>query len=516
MLNRIKQAGARNRIQRSAGQEPNSEPLPLRTELKSNVDCMLAILKSPDDLIVRHFTIGASHLPVALMFIDSLVDKDLVQSQVMKPLLQHFENDGNDLYHQAIQLVVSEVLTSVDVEVLETQEEVLNTILGGDTVLFLGGSRQAVAIGSAGWKSRSVEEPLTESNIRGSREGFVEDLRTNISLIRRRIRDPELRILTFKVGRRAKKTIVLVYIEGVANRGIVQEAIRRIECLDIDDVEGSGTVEQWMSDSFMSPFPLIASTERPDKVTGSLMQGRLSVMVDGDPFALVLPITFSSNLQSPEDFYQNWVLATLTRILRLLAAAIATFLPALYIALLEFHHGLIPSRLAFSIAGAREGVPFPAVIEAFIMETTLELLREAGIRLPKPIGQTIGIVGGLVIGEAAVAAGIVSPIMVIVVAVTAVASFSFPSYSFAIALRILRFAMMLAASAFGLYGIILGYIMINIHFVNLKSFGIPYSTPFAPLYMQDWKDVILRAPVSYLKQRPRMLQTRDKKRLNTK
>lgn len=516
MLNRLKQAGARSRVQRAAGREPNSEPLPLRTDLKSNVDCMLAITKSPDDLIIRHFTIGADHLPAALMFIDSLVDKDLVQSQVLKPLLQHYENAKTDLFHQPVQRVVSEVLTSVDVEILETQEEVINTILGGDTVLFLNGSRQAVAIGSAGWKSRGVEEPSTESIIRGSREGFVEDLRTNISLIRRRIRDPELRILTFKVGRRAKKTIVLIYIEGVANRGIVQEAIRRIESLDIDDVEGSGTVEQWMSDSFLSPFPLIASTERPDKVTGAIMQGRMSVMVDGDPFALVMPITFSSNLQSPEDFYQNWLLATLTRILRLLAAAIATFLPALYIALLEFHHGLIPSKLAFSIAGAREGVPFPAVIEAFVMETTLELLREAGIRLPKPIGQTIGIVGGLVIGEAAVAAGIVSPIMVIVVAVTAIASFSFPSYSFAIALRMVRFGMMLAASVFGLYGIILGYIMINIHFVNLKSFGIPYSTPFAPLYLQDWKDVILRAPVSYLKDRPRMLLTRDKKRLNTK
>src|SRR5690606_31789152 len=192
---------------------------------------------------------------------------------------------------------------------------------------------------------------------------------------------------------------------------------------------------------------------------------------------------------------------------------LATFLPALYIALLEYHHGMLPTKLAFSIAGAREGVPFPAVIEAFAMEATLELLREAGLRLPKPIGQTIGIVGGLVIGEAAVTAGIVSPIMVIVVAITAIASFSLPSYSFAISLRVMRFFVMLAASVLGLYGIVLAYIIINVHIVNLRSFGIPYSTPFAPTFYEDWKDLILRAPLAMMRKRPALTQTGDKTRL---
>jgi len=196
----------------------------------------------------------------------------------------------------------------------------------------------------------------------------------------------------------------------------------------------------------------------------------------------------------------------------LIAAFIATFLPALYIALVEYHHGMIPSKLAFSIAGTREGVPFPAVIEALIMEATLEILREAGIRLPKPIGQTIGIVGGLVIGEAAVAAGIVSPIMVIIVSLTAITSFALPTYTFAMTLRVIRFGVMMAAAFFGLYGVILVYIMINIHIVNLKSFGIPYSTPFAPNFPRDWKDVILRAPITMLDQRPQMMQTDDENR----
>lgn len=203
----------------------------------------------------------------------------------------------------------------------------------------------------------------------------------------------------------------------------------------------------------------------------------------------------------------------MTRVLRLISAFIATFLPALYTALLEYHHGMIPSKLAFSIAGAREGVPFPAVVEAFAMEFTLELLREAGLRLPKPIGQTIGIVGGLVIGESAVAAGMVSPVMVIVVAVTAISSFSLPSYSFAISLRVMRFSIMLAAAFLGLYGVILAYIMINIHLVNLKSFGVPYSTPFAPILLRDWKDLILRSPLLFVTKRPKMMQTKNDQRM---
>jgi len=292
------------------------------------------------------------------------------------------------------------------------------------------------------------------------------------------------------------------------------EIERRVLSIDMDDAEGSGYIEQWIADSFLTPFPLIINTERPDKVSAALLQGKAALLVDGTPFQLIMPMTFASMLRSPEDYYEHWLIASLIRVLRLIAAFASTFMPALYIALVEFHHGMIPSKLAFSIAGTREGVPFPAVVEAFIMEGTLELLREAGLRLPKPIGQTIGIVGGLVIGEAAVSAGIVSPIMVIIVAVTAISSFTLPSYAFSISLRMLRFAVMLAAAVFGLYGIILAYIMINIHLVNLTSFGVPYSAPFAPFFARDWKDLIVRMPPMELDKRPQVNQPADPDRLN--
>ncbi len=265
---------------------------------------------------------------------------------------------------------------------------------------------------------------------------------------------------------------------------------------------------------FLSPFPQILNTERPDKASEALLQGKVVILLDRTPFVLIAPATFGSSLHSPEDYYWRWSLGTLVRMLRYLAAFISVFLPALYIALVSYHPGLIPSDLAFSIAASRDEVPFPPFVEALIMTATMELLREAGLRLPTAIGQTIGIVGGLVIGEAAVSAGIVSPVMVIVVALNAIASFALPSYSIAISFRILQFWLMAAAAIFGLYGIILSYIMINIHIVNLMSFGVPYSTPFAPSFLSDWKDLVLRAPITMMKKRPVYTQPGDKKMMD--
>lgn len=483
---------------------------PLSTVSADNANVIRQLLGSPSDLSVRSVTIGAGKLPCVLLCIDGLINRQLINEQVLKPLIQRFVDAETPQPAGLPTLIVHEILSVTEVELVHAMDDVVNGILSGHAALFVDGSAQVVLIDSKGWDSRAIEEPQTESIIRGSREGFTENLRTNTSMIRRLLRDNRLRFDSIKIGRRSKKDVVLLYMDGIVNPKLHQEAVRRLKSIDADDISGSGTIEQFIADSFLSPFPLVITSERPDKVTGGILQGRLAILVDGDPFAIIFPITFSSNIQSPEDFYQQWLIATATRIMRIVAAFIATFLPAIYIALLEYHHGMIPSSLAFSIAGSREGVPFPAVIEAFMMEGTLELLREAGVRLPKPIGQTIGIVGGLVIGEAAVAAGIVSPVMVIVVAVTAISSFSFPSYSFAIALRLVRFTIMIAAAIFGLYGIVLAYIAINIHFVNLKSFGIPYSAPFAPFNAKDWKDVIVRAPSTSLNARPIIIDPVDK------
>lgn len=487
---------------------------PVLTSARANAAAVRNILASPGDLIVKEMAVGASGQRIVVCCIDGLVDRTLVDEQVLGVLLAQSPIDDRTFERVDFPAWLAEsVLPLQGTGTHDCLSLAIDAMLHGDTLLFVDGFGQALAVGSAGMKTRAIEEPQTEALIRGPRDGFTEDFRTNTSLVRRRIRDANLRMVSQTIGRRSRKEMVVAYIEGIANPDLVQEVMRRVNTIDMDDPDGTGFVEQWISDHALSPFPLVTNTERPDKVTGALLQGRVGIMLEGTPFQLVVPTTFTMNFQSPEDFYQNWIIATGLRVLRYLAAFIATFLPALYIALLEYHHGMLPSRLAFSIAGTREGVPFPVFVEAFMMETTLELLREAGIRLPKPIGQTIGIVGGLVIGEAAVQAGIVSPIMVIVVAVTAITSFALPSYSFAISLRIIRFFVMLSATLFGLYGIILAYIALNIHLVNLKSFGIPYTTPIAPTFPSDWKDLLLRSPVMQMNGRPDMLKTGEKKRI---
>ncbi len=504
--------------QQAAGKQPAAHaPSTIEPEARKNAAAVKEILQSPEDLVVREFTVGKDKRIFVLICMDGLVDQKVVNESIIHPLQAHYaEQTTSDSGDAFLTNVENEALTVFDIERMTSLDDALLSILSGETALFADGSSHAVIIGSRGYKTRPVLEPQTETIIRGPREAFTEDLRTNTALIRRRLREPRLRFDSYRLGRRSKRDVVVMYIEGIVNPKLTEEVTRRIQSIDIDDVEGSGYVEQFIADSFLSPFPLILNTERPDKMSAAILQGRIGLLVDGDPFGLVLPITFDSCIQSPEDYYQHWLVSTLTRVLRMMAAFLATFLPGLYIALLEYHHGMLPTKLAFSIAGAREGVPFPAVIEAFAMEATLELLREAGLRLPKPIGQTIGIVGGLVIGEAAVTAGIVSPIMVIVVAITAISSFSLPSYSFAITLRVMRFFVMMAASVLGLYGIVLAYIIINVHIVNLNSFGVPYSTPFAPTFYGDWKDLILRAPITMMKKRPTLTQPGDKTRLRNK
>jgi spore germination protein len=292
--------------------------------------------------------------------------------------------------------------------------------------------------------------------------------------------------------------------------GVSEELEEKINKINIDAVLDSGYIQQFIEDRHFTPFPQVQVTERPDVVAGSVYEGRIAVLVDNSPFALILPVTLTALFQSAEDYYSRSTVTTFVRNLRILSGIISLLAPAMYIALISFNPGIIPTKLLLSIAATREGVPFPAFMEAFIMELTLEFLREAGVRLPRAIGSTIGIVGGLVIGQAAVSAGIVSPIMVIVVALTAIASFSIPNYEMAAGFRLIRFILMILASIYGLYGIVLGIIATLVHLVNIKSFGTPFLTPYAPLFVEDMKDgIFLKLPWQNLRKRPRHLDPLD-------
>lgn len=468
--------------------------------LSSDVHRIMNVIGHNFDVVLRQFFIEYADSQAALLYIHGQADIDTIHSYIIKPLLRTGQgsgkSDGFSLKRCIAELVeIGEMLES------PFPPDAVRCILSGDAVLLVDGLNECFMFAVAKSPSRQVEESVTESLVRGSREGFVERLSVNISLLRGRIKDPAFTMVKYEVGRRSRTGVVVAYIANIADKQIVEEVKRRIEKIDIDEIPESGYIEQLIEDHHITLFPQVINTERPDKAATALMKGKVAILTDGTPIALLVPITFSMLLHSPEDNYERWWIGSLLRVLRYVIVFFALFLPSIYIALVSFQQGLIPTKLAISITTSREGVPFPTFVEALIMEMTIEILREAGIRLPKPIGQAVGIVGGLVIGQSAVEAGIVSPIMVIVVALTAISSFAFPHYSAAIAIRILRFVMMLAAALFGLYGLIMASVLLIGHLAKLKSFGVDYAGTSMLLKPGMWKDSVLRFPLQWLNRR---------------
>ena len=473
------------------------EPNNLNKSLDNNIKTIRKILGDSADLIVRNSSIGMIEHKFAMIYIKGLVNEDQVNNSILRVLELNKKEIKSDLFST----VYEEMIALTEINKSNEINGIIKTILEGDTALLLNECDQAILLGTSGGEFRGISEPESEAVIRGSRSGFVENLKFNLALLRREIKDPNLRINIMEVGKSSNQKVAICHIEGHSKPEIVDEVVRRLKTIKVDFAPDSGFIEQWIEDSNLSPFPQILDTERPDRVAYNLLKGKIGIIIEGSPFALLMPITLGDSLKSIEDYNQRWLVSSLLRLLRLLSFYMTIFLPALYVALVSYHPELIPSQLLFTIAASREGVPFPSLIEALVIVIFYEILLEAGTRLPRRIGQTIGIVGGIVIGEIAVQAGIVTPLMVIVISLTAISAFTLPNYSLSIGLRIIRFGTIFAATIFGLYGIILVFIMIHIHFVNLKSIGIPYSAPFAPNYLWDLKNVLIRAPITTLTKR---------------
>ncbi|MGF7058940.1 spore germination protein [Brassicibacter mesophilus] len=500
-------------------EQQEKKEIPISLSLETNIENIKEIFKDCDDVVYRDFLVGVEQESnFALIYVDGLIDKVLVTENVLKSLmLEARGKDPEDVKQGLYDLSMKGNISATEIKEVETLNEIVDNILVGETVLLINGYKNGMIIGSRGWPIRGLSEPQSETVIRGPRDGLNETLKVNTSLIRRRVRDPKLKLKNMQIGVRSKTDISLMYMEDIANKELVKEVKTRLENIDIDAILESSYIEQLIEDNHYSPFPQIENTERPDAVAAALYEGRVAIVVDNTPFTLLVPSTLATFMQSSEDYYDRWLIASVIRILRYIAALVSMLAPALYIAVTSYHPGIIPTQLALYIAATRVTVPFPAIIEAFIMEITIEFLREAGTRLSGPIGTTIGIVGGLVIGQAAVEAGIVSPLMVIIVAVTTISSFMLPSYGFAAAFRILRFVLMVFAGVLGLYGIMLGIILIGTHLVSLQSFGVPYMAPFSTLgrVSNDLKDTIVRVPLHKMKQRPKFSNMIDKDRMNT-
>ena len=472
------------------------------------------ILSKSSDVVFREFFLpGKNHIPCMLAAVDGLVDKNLLDQFILKPLMVDFV--GHPELEQAtlanvVDKTIQSLLPGLEIKKISKMGEALNAVLSGDAVIFFDDSQEGIVVGARGWASRGVAEPITESIVKGPREGFSETLRINTSLIRRKIKHPSLRIISLKLGDLTNTDLVVIYIEKVASQDIVAEVFKRLGKIKMDAMLGNGYIEEMIEDNPYSPFPQISFTERPDVLAGKLLEGKVGIIVDGTPIVLMVPAVLTQFLNVNEDYYQRAMVAILARFIRYMGAFVAIVAPSIYIAVTTFHQEIIPTDLLMSISAGRQGVPFPALLEALTMTVALEILQEAGLRLPKPIGSTIGIVGALVIGDAAVKAGLVSPLMVIIIGLTAVASYAIPTFDLSLAVRLIRFPLMILAGMLGFFGMAMGLYAVLIHLLGLRSFGIPYTSPMAPLRIRALlQDTFVRAPWWALKRRPQLIDVEE-------
>ena len=498
-----------------APQSLENKPL-ISTSLADNLQKLIDKFGSSPDLVIRKFAIIDVQIQVAAMYIDGLVEKVMVDDLVTHAmsLNSHTEEQqditsGTDVF----EYIKEKALSIGEEKIIKDWEGLMAALLAGETVILIDGSAEGVSGNTSGGEVRAVTAATTQVAIRGSKESFTEAIGTNLALVRRRIKSSNLWVETFKIGEVTQTDVSIMYINGIAGDKTIKQLRSNLKQIKIDALLESGYIEQYIEEKKYSPFPTIYNTERPDSVAANLLEGRIAIFVDGTPFVLIAPATFFMFFHSVDDYYQRFDISSFIRLLRFVCLLISLFGPAIFISVVNFHQEMIPTPLLINLASQREGVPFPAFIEAVMMEVTFEIIREAGIRLPSQIGQTVSIIGGLVLGQAAVQAGIVSPAMVIVVSITGISSFATPAFNMALAIRFLRFVILFIAGFMGLYGIVLMGIILVAHMCSLRSLGVPYMSPIAPFIPEDQKDTIIRAPLQLMKSRPRLVSRKDKVRM---
>lgn len=483
--------------------------------IEENENAVRKAFSDCDDLKFRKLSIGKNgSVKGFVCYIEVNAGNNMVN--VLGRMLAYLEGLPDE---QVAENVKGNAFALSDVEPYEYIEDAILGVLIGDSVLFIDGVAAALKIPDQGYPKMGVSKSEAEKVVRGSDESFVESEKANTALIRKRIRNTQLKVKEFQVGVRSFTNVAIVYVEGLANPKLIQEIHRRLTEYDIDGVMDSGVMEQLAEESWWSPFPQFQSTRRPDRAAMEVLNGKIVVLVDNSPVALLLPIDVNSFMKTTDDYYNRFHMATFARIIRYVAAFFALTLPGLYLAVTNFHTQILPTPLLMSFWKARQGVPFPAALEVLLMELSFELIREAGVRLPGTMGNTIGIVGGLIIGQAAVEANLVSPIVVIVVAFTALCSFAIPNEEFAFSFRILKFLIIALSAWLGFFGFLVGIFLVLVHLASLKSFEVPYLSPYVGPQLngyQDEKDSVIRFPLRKLWKRPIYANPHERTKLKKK
>ena len=482
--------------------------------LKKNRKLIEKEFKDTDDIVFREITLSDKNdneIEAVLIFIDSLVNDSIINDNVINPLMLgqreaeiEFEKENID------KLICNKIINVQEINRINNVEEALNQIVIGKSLLLIDNLNYIISISTEGWKERSVSNPNVERTVRGPQDAFMENIDVNLGLIRRKIKSKDLKVTSLTKGKYSCSNIKILYLDGVADENIVKEVKKRVESINTGQVNGCKHVGELIEDNPLSLFTTFYETERPDVIAAGIQEGRVAIITDGCPTGILVPKLFVENFISPEDYYFRFWFTFGLRMMRFLAYVLSTILPALYVAIVSFHQELLPMTLVRTVYSAREGVPLPITIELLLFGLFFEIIKEAGATVPQNLSTSITIVGTLIIGQAAITAGFMSADSVIIGAITGITIFLLPVIEFDHALFYFRIFYIISAGIAGFYGISLVSIFMLVHLASLRSFGVPYLSPIAPLQLQDLRDILIRVPYIFMNTRPESLETENK------
>ncbi|MHC1683842.1 MAG: spore germination protein [Clostridiaceae bacterium] len=489
-----------NQSDNNSSQTPKKQKIKVSPILEKNKESIKTIFSNCSDIIIRDLKITNNPAYSAMIvYVNNMIESSVVEETILKKLSNTYQEPS----FKPNSKEYSKYLLGIrDEDIFHDIENIMNAILSGKLALFIDGVNEAMTLSVTKPPGRGIEEPQVESVIRGPREGFTESISTNMVLLRKRLKSQNLKMETIIIGRETRTDVGIVYMSNIANKKIVDEVKERLKKVDIDAVLAANYLKEYIEDSPLLGFPTTFSTERPDVVTAHILEGRVAVFVDGTPLVFCVPAIFFEFFETSEDFYLAFVPATINHLLRYICFFLTLTLPSMYIAIIAFHQELIPTSLLVTIVKSRSGVPYSSLLECTLMLLAFEMLREAGTRMPKAVGQAISVVGALVLGQAAVEAGLVSTPMVIVVSITAVSSYAIPHTDMVYALTFPRFILLLIAGFLGLFGVTCGLIILFLMLISIRSYGVPYMAPLAPFIKASFPNILARLPIWATPKRP--------------
>ncbi|NFE79846.1 spore germination protein [Clostridium sporogenes] len=469
--------------------------------LQDKINSIKTLIGEKNDLIVKEFIIcKTSNMEAVLLYINGLTNNQVIDRDILKPLMFNITEDLS-IIDNLEEILCKKYISLSNAFLEEDINKAIFHLKRGKTILLLQDSKKFIILDTAGGEYRSISDPMNETSTRASREGFVEKLETNISLLRRRLKDNNLIEENFTIRRRNQTDVVLMYIDNIADKNIVEDVKSRLSLIDVDALVGSGILEQLIEYSPYSIFPQAFFTERPDVVGANLLEGRIAIITDGTPFVFTVPAIFFEFFQAIEDYSQRTIISSFTRILRYIAVFIVITMPAIYITLIKFNPELIPFKFLGALIESRKGIALTPFMSILSMNIIIDFLREGGLRLPFKIGQTLSVVGGIIIGDAAIRAKIVSSTTLLVVGIATAATFLIPNYEMAMSIRLIGYPMLFLGNFLGMFGITIGWFFLIAYLCTLESYGIPYFK----IYKSDLKDILIRAPNHKMKKRPEII-----------